>query len=200
MDQEAATGLLKPGVVFSCSEHQGSLVSSALSLPLCLSYFSIAVKKQHAKATWRGLQSRGLGVHDHHDEEHGSRQAGMVLGQQLRAHISVCKQKAESANWKCRETFEVSKPTRDTSPASQHLLVISKQFYHLGTKYSDMSLQGHSHSKATLSKPGLSSTWLKQAVESRLIVQMLLTWFHPVSVSMPPTVTMIREPVCHPGE
>lgn len=101
----------------------------------------------------------------------------MALGQQRRPHISVCKQKAENANWKCRETFEVSKPTHDTSPARQHLLVIPKQFYHLGTKCSDMSPRGPFSSKATLSKPGLTSKCLEQAVESHLIVQTLLPPF-----------------------
>lgn len=38
-------------------------------------------------------------VHNHHGGKDGSRQAGMVLEQKLRAHISINKQQTERANW-----------------------------------------------------------------------------------------------------
>ena len=67
-----------------------------------LSYFSIAVIKHHdqgnlqKKGWWGNYSSRGISIHGHHCEEHGSRQRD-VLRQQQRAHILIHEQKIESA-------------------------------------------------------------------------------------------------------
>jgi hypothetical protein len=89
-----------------------------------------------AKATYRrkvylGLMasSRGIGVHDHHAGEHGSRQAGMR--QQLRAPVLVHKQEADKVPWEWLTVFETLKPSpSDTLTSTRpHLLIVPKRFH-----------------------------------------------------------------------
>lgn len=47
--------------------------------------------------THLGYSLRGIGVPHHHGRENGSRQVGIAMGQQQRAHILIHKQEAESA-------------------------------------------------------------------------------------------------------
>jgi hypothetical protein len=59
-------------------------------------------------------------------EEHGSRQAAMVLDQKLKAHISIQKQDVElPQNGKSLETLKPT-PRRILPPAGPHFLVLPK--------------------------------------------------------------------------
>lgn len=42
---------------------------------------------------------RGIGVSHHQGRQHGGRLAGMVLEQQPRTYVLMCRQEAERATW-----------------------------------------------------------------------------------------------------
>ena len=101
----------------------------------CFSYFPIAVIRHHDQSSLlleiiRGLQFQRARIHEHNSREHGSRQADMVLKQWLEAHIFLYKQKAERTNW---EWYRILRP--QTLPQLSHLLIFSRQFHQLETKY-----------------------------------------------------------------
>lgn len=64
---------------------------------VCLSYISTVRTRHHKESVWGLRVSEVSLVHDHHGGEHSSRQAGMALEQELRAHILG--QPLERANW-----------------------------------------------------------------------------------------------------
>ena len=76
-------------------------------------------------------------VPDHHDGEHGSRQAGMALEQEQRTYILIYRKEAERPNWEWHVLFETLKPTlSDTSPSARpYILILPKQLYQLETKH-----------------------------------------------------------------
>lgn len=66
-----------------------------------------------------------------------------MVAEQLRAHILICIQEAESTLGMAG-VLETSKPAlSDTPPPTRpHLLSLPKQFYRLGTKYSNVGAYG----------------------------------------------------------
>lgn len=61
---------------------------------VCLTYFSIVVKRHHNQGNLYMKVYWGL------DGEHSSRQLSMTLEQQLRTHILIHKLEVKSTNWK----------------------------------------------------------------------------------------------------
>ena len=53
-----------------------------------------------------GYSSRGIGVPHHHGRENGSRQVGIAMEQQLRAHILIHNRK-QRVPWGWQEAFEI---------------------------------------------------------------------------------------------
>lgn len=120
-----------------------SEIGILLAAELCLSYCSILVKKHHDHSNLlkepfnRRLAYSFRGpVHENHGRKQGSGQAGMVLEQYLRAHLTFLRWQHREKDWALCGLWDFQSETLIQTRV--HLLILPK----VGTKHSNIQTHG----------------------------------------------------------